>query len=195
MEVISLRNEALDKILFSLVDRLKPSEAKLDAQTKAHKAKVEELKKKLVEMNENFEVANAKKEISEMERSRVQKNVEELQDSKERYYEISLECARKLNNSFAKVVAYFSEQKFIHGHPKGVIQWIGEDAEAFDEILSYHGDFSAFAGARGVAAILEKADCEHVKAATQLESIFSADDTKDPLTEASLLGGRFYSDV
>jgi hypothetical protein len=79
--------------------------------------------------------------------------------------------------------------------PKGVIQWIGEEAEAFDEILSDRGDFYAFAGAQGVAAILEKVGCEHVKAAAQLESIFSVDDTKDPSAEASLLDGRFYSDV
>ena len=107
-EVITLRNEALekDKILFSLVDRLKASEVKLSAQTEAHKAEVEDLKKKLAEMNENFEVAKAKQEISEMERSRVQKNVEELRDSKERCYETSLECAKKLKNSFAKVGAY-----------------------------------------------------------------------------------------
>jgi hypothetical protein len=78
------------------VERLKASEVKLSAQTEAHKAKVEGLKKKLAEMNENFEVAKAKQEISEMERSRVQKNVEELQDSKKRCYETSLECARKL---------------------------------------------------------------------------------------------------
>jgi hypothetical protein len=46
-----------------------------------------------------------------------------------------------------------------------------------------------------VTAILEKAGCEHVKAVAQPEYIFSADDTKDPSVEASLLGGRFYSDV
>jgi hypothetical protein len=53
-EVISLRNEAVekDKILFSLVDRVKTSEAKLNAEAEAHKAKVEDLKKKLAEMNE-----------------------------------------------------------------------------------------------------------------------------------------------
>jgi hypothetical protein len=98
-------------------------------------------------------------------------------------------------NSFIRVGAYSSEQKFIRGDPKGVIQWIGEEAEAFDEILSDRGDFCAFAGARGVTAILEKAGCEHVKVAAQPKSIFSANDTKDPSVEASLLGGRFYSDV
>jgi hypothetical protein len=72
----------------------------------------------------------------------------------------------KVENSFAKVGAYSSEQKIIRGDPKGVIQWISKEAEAFDEILSDRGDFCAFAGARGVTAILEKAGCEHVKATT-----------------------------
>jgi hypothetical protein len=147
------------------VDRLKASEIKLNAQTDAHKAEVEDLKKKLVEMNENFEVGKVMQEISEMERSRVQRNVEELRDSKERCYETSLECTKKLKDSFAKVGAYSSEQKFIRGDPEGVIQWIDEEIKAFDEILSDRGEFCAFAGARGVTAILEKAGCEHVKAA------------------------------
>jgi hypothetical protein len=42
---------------------------------------------------------------------------------------------------------------------------------------------------------LEKTDCEHVKAVAEAEAILSADDTKDPSIEASLLGGKFYSDV
>jgi hypothetical protein len=52
-----------------------------------------------------------------------------------------------------------------------------------------------FRGARGVAVILEKASCEHVKGVAQPESILSADDTRDPSAKASLLGGRFYSNV
>jgi hypothetical protein len=122
-EVITLRNEAFkkDKILFSLVEKLKTCEAKLSAQDEAHKAEIENLKKNLAEMNENFEVTKAKQEISEMERSRVQKNVEELRDAKERCYETSIECAKKLKDGFAKVGAYSSEQKFIRVDPKGVI--------------------------------------------------------------------------
>jgi chromosome segregation ATPase len=87
------------------VDRLKTSEAQLNAQAKAHKAEVEDLKKKLAEMNENFEVAKAKQEISEMETARVQKNIEELRDSKEKCYEVSMNCVKKLKDSFAKVGA------------------------------------------------------------------------------------------
>jgi uncharacterized membrane protein len=50
-----------------------------------------------------------KHEISEIEKSRAQKNAEELHASKERCYGISLECAKNLKNSFAKVGAYSSE--------------------------------------------------------------------------------------
>ena len=81
-----------------------------------------------------------------------------------------MNCAKKLKDSFAKVGAYSSEQKFIRGDPEGVIEWIGEEVEAFEEIFSDRGDFCAFAGARGVAAVLEKNGCEHVKATTQPSS-------------------------
>jgi hypothetical protein len=177
------------------MDRLKRSEAKLNAQFEAHKAEVEELKKKFAKMNEDFEVAKAKQEISEWTSLRSQKNVEELRESIERCYKKSLDCTKKLKDGFAKVGAYSSEQKFIRGDLEGVIEWIGEEAEAFEEILRDCRDFCAFAGARGVVAVLEKTGCEHVKAAAQAEVIFSIDDTKEPSAEATLMGGKFYSDV
>jgi hypothetical protein len=55
------------------VDRLKVSEARLDAQTEAHKVEIENLKKQLAETSEKFEVAMVKHEISEIEKSRAQK--------------------------------------------------------------------------------------------------------------------------
>jgi hypothetical protein len=196
-EVIKLRNEVLekDKIMLSLVDRVKKNKAKFNAQSKAHKAEVENLQKKLAEANENFELAKVKQEISEWLNARLEKNVEELRESKERCFEKSLDCVRKLKISFAKVGAYSSEEKFIWGDPEGVIDWIGEEAKAFEEILSDRGDICAFADAQGLAAILEKAGCEHVKAAAQAEAIFSTDDTRDPSVEATLMDGKFYSDV
>jgi succinylglutamate desuccinylase len=108
-EVITLRNEALekDKILLSLVERLKTNEATLakfseanqkisklekekeadasriadleyalSAQVELHKSNVTRLEKKLDEVTENFNVEQAKREISDTKRSTVQKNVE-----------------------------------------------------------------------------------------------------------------------
>jgi hypothetical protein len=55
--------------------------------------------------------------------------------------------------------------------------------------------FTPSRGAKGIAAILEKSGCEHVKAATQTEAVFSVENTKDPSADATLMGGKFYSNV
>jgi hypothetical protein len=195
-EVIELRNEGLekDKILISLVSKMKEDEAKYNAQAEAQKTEVENLQKQLAKAKENCEVAKASQEISEWWKTRLEKNIEELHESKERCFEKSMDCVKKLKNSFAKVGAYFSEN-FVRGDPEGVIEWISGEAEAFEEILNDHGDICASPGARGIAAILEKAGCDHVKAAAQAEAAFSIDDTKDPSAEAALVGRKFYSDV
>ena len=101
----------------------------------------------------------------------------------------------KDKNSFANVGAYSSEDNFVRGDPEGPIEWISNEAEAFEEILSDRGDICAFSGARGVAAILEKAGCEHIKTLAQTEAAFSIDDTKDPSAEASLIGGKIFTGI
>jgi hypothetical protein len=106
-----------------------------------------------------------------------------------------VECVKKIKTSFANVGAYSSEDNFIRGDPEDVIEWISGEAESFEEILSDRGDVCAFSGAKGVAAILEKAGCEHVKTLAQAETAFSIDDTKDPLAEASSIGGNFFTNI
>jgi hypothetical protein len=102
---------------------------------------------------------------------------------------------KKMKASFASVGAYSNEDNFIRGDPEGVIECISGEAEAFEEILSDRGDVCVFSGARGVSAILEKAGCNHVKSLAQAEAAFSVDDTKDPLAEASLMGGKIFTDI
>jgi hypothetical protein len=155
-EVIQLRNKApeKEKILISLVSRVKEDEAKYNAQAEAHKAEVEDLRKQLAKAKENCEVAKAGQEISEWWKARLEKNIEELRESKERCFEKSLDCVKKLKTSFSKVGVYSSEENFIRVDPKGVIEWISGEAKAFEEILNDRGDICAFFGARGIAAIL-----------------------------------------
>jgi hypothetical protein len=101
----------------------------------------------------------------------------------------------KIKTSFANVGAYSSEDNFVRADPEGPIDCISNEAEAFEEILSGHGDVCAFSGARGIAAILEKSGCDHVKALVQAEATLSIHDTKDPSAEASLVGGKFFTDI
>jgi hypothetical protein len=106
-----------------------------------------------------------------------------------------MDCMKKIKTRFASVGTYSSEDNFIRGDPEGPIEWISSEAEAFEEILSDRVDVCAFSSMRGVAAILDKAGCEHVKTLAQAEATFSVDDTKDPSAEASLIGGNFFTDV
>jgi hypothetical protein len=136
-----------------------------------------------------------KHEIFEIERSRAQKNVDELHAAKDKCYEISMECTKNLLNDFSKVGPYSFKQKFIRGNPDEVIQLINDEGEAFEEVLSDRGDFCAFASACGATSILEKGGCDHAKVVVQPDFVFSADDIKNPSSEATTLGRKFYSIV
>jgi hypothetical protein len=196
-EVIELRNEGLekDKILISLVNKVKEDETNFKAQAKAQKTEIEDLRRQLAEAKEKCTLAQANQEIREYWKNHLEKKVEELHTSKERCFEKSLDCVKKIKASFVKVGAYSAEENFIRGDPKGVIEWISGEAETFEEILSDRGDVCVFSGARGISAILEKAGCDHIKTMAQAKAAFSIDDTKDPSAEATLMGGKFYNDV
>jgi hypothetical protein len=145
------------------VSKIKEDEATSKAQAKAQKSEIEDLQKQLAEAKLKCAVAEAEWDASEYWKNYYEKTVAELRSSKEICFEKSVECVKKIKTSFANVGAYSSEDNFILGDPEGVIEWISGEAEAFEEILSDRGDVCAFSGARGVAAILEKAGCEHVK--------------------------------
>jgi hypothetical protein len=196
-EVNELRNEGLekDKILISLVNKVKEDETSFKAQAEVKKNEIEDHRKQLAEAKEKCAVAEANREASEYWKNYLEKTVEELRSSKERCFEKSLGCMKKIKASFANVGAYSNEDNFIRGDPEGVIEWISKEAEAFEEILSDRRDVCAFSGARGVSAILEKEGCNRVKTLAQAEAAFSMDDTKDPSAEASLVSGKFYTDI
>jgi hypothetical protein len=196
-EVIELRNEGLekDKILISLVNKIKEDKASSKAQAEAQKNEIEDLQKQLAEAKEKCAVAEANRDAREYWKNYLEKIVAELRASKERCFEKSVGCVKKMKASFASVGAYSNKDNFIRGDPEGVIEWISGEAEAFEEILSDRGDVCAFSGARGVSAKLQKAGCNHVKSLAQAEAAFSVDDTKDPSVEASLMGGKIFTNI
>jgi hypothetical protein len=140
-------------------------------------------------------IAEAERDASEYWNFFFVKTIAELRSSKERCFEKSVECVKKIKTSFANVGAYSSEDNFIRGDPEGPNEWISSEAKAFEEILSDHGYVYAFSGARGITTILEKSGCEHVKTLAQAEATLCIDDTKDPSAEASLIGGKFFTDI
>ena len=52
-----------------------------------------------------------------------------------------------------------------------------------------------FLGCQGIATILEKKGCEHIKILAQSEAALSFEDARDPSAEASMAGGKFFTDI
>jgi hypothetical protein len=77
------------------------------------------LQGKFNEANENFEVEKAKREIAEAERNWVQKNVDELRESKEQCFSIVTQCCEKLKSMFASVSAFSRTKSLFAAMPKG----------------------------------------------------------------------------
>jgi hypothetical protein len=177
------------------LSKIKEDEAVSKAQVEAQKQEIEDLRKQLFELKEKCVVAEAKREISDQRTKCLEKNIEELRISKEKCFEKSMDCVKRIKISFANVGAYSSEENFIMGNSEGPIEWISHEVKAFEEILSGRGDICAFLGARGIATILERIGCEHVKSLAQTEAALSTEATKDPSAEASLVGGKIFTDI
>jgi hypothetical protein len=184
-----------DKILLTLVDKMKEDEASSKTQAEAQKREIEDLRKQLARAKEERILEETKRELSDQWANHLEINVEELRASKKRCYDKSIECVKKIKSSFASVGAFSSEENFTRGNPEGPIEWISHEAEAFEEILNSRGDICAFSGARGIVTILEKKGCEHVKSLAQSEAALSSEDIKDPSAEASQVGGKFFTDI
>jgi hypothetical protein len=196
-EVIKLRNEALekDKILLTLVDKVKEDEAASKAQAEAQKREIKDLQKQLAKAKEERILEETKRELSDQWANHLEISVKELRASQRKCYVKSIECVKKIKSSFANVGAFSSEENFLRGNPEGPMEWISHEAEAFEEILNSRGDICAFLGARGIAAVLERKGCEHVKSLAQSEATLSSEDIKDPSAEASMVGGKFFTDI
>ena len=66
-EVIELRKQGLekDKILISLMNKIKEDEAKYNAEAEAQKTEIEDLRRQLAEAKENCALAQDNKKTSE----------------------------------------------------------------------------------------------------------------------------------
>jgi hypothetical protein len=79
--------------------------------------------------------------------------------------------------------------------PKAQLDGSATKLKLLKKFLSSRGDICAFSGARGIATILERKGCDHVKFLAQSEAALSSEDIKDPSAEASLVGGKIFTDI
>jgi hypothetical protein len=151
-EVIKLRNEALekDKILLTLVDKVRKDEPTSKAQAEAQKREIKDLQKQLARAKEERILEETKRELSDQMANHLKISVKELRASQRKCYVKSIECVKKIKSSFASIGAFSSEENFSRGNPEGPMEWISHEAEAFEEILNSRGDICAFSVLEGL---------------------------------------------
>jgi hypothetical protein len=88
---------------------VKEDEASFKAHAEIQKNEIEDLRKQLAEAKEKCTLAEANREISEYWKNHLEKTIEDLRASKERCFEKSLGCVKKIKTSFANVGAYSSK--------------------------------------------------------------------------------------
>jgi hypothetical protein len=87
-------------------------------------------------VSENFEVEKDKHEIAETKRNRVQRNIDELQTSKEQCFFVAAQYCGKLQNMFTSFGAFSNAKNFVRGDAEEVVKWIEGEIEAFDKVLT-----------------------------------------------------------
>jgi hypothetical protein len=102
-EVIELRNEGLekDKLLNSLLNKIKEDEATSKAQAEAQRSEIEDLRKQLAEAKLKCDIVEADRDASDYWKNYWEKIVVELRSLKERCYEKSVACVQRIKTSFA----------------------------------------------------------------------------------------------
>jgi hypothetical protein len=90
-----------DKILLTLVEKMKKDEANSKTQAEAQKREIEDLRKQLARAKEERILKETKRELSDQWANHLEVNVKELRASKKRCYDKSIECVKKIKFSFA----------------------------------------------------------------------------------------------
>jgi hypothetical protein len=85
------------------MNKVKEDEANYKAQAEAQKTEIEDLWRQLAEAKENCALAQANQEISEYWKNKLEKNVEELRESKV-CFDKSLDCVKKLLGTCSQVL-------------------------------------------------------------------------------------------
>ena len=84
-----------DKILLTLVDKVKGDEANFMAQSEIQRNEIENLQKQLAEAKLKCAIVEADRDASEYWKNYFEKIVAELRASKERCFEKSVECVKR----------------------------------------------------------------------------------------------------
>jgi hypothetical protein len=104
-------------------------------------------------------------------------------------------CVNRLKGIFNSVGATFEEIAPSAKDIPKAFEHIENEVEAFDEVITGHGDFCALLASRGTAASFLKARCTHAKTVNKPTFSLSTSDLVDILAEAQSIRNKFITQI
>lgn len=89
-----------------------------------------------------------------------------MQSTVDSLYDICSCCKQHMYDTLSLVRARPKQMIFKDADTSKALRWMDGEVKGFSPVLDSSGDYYALANARGIACILEKADCSHLKMMT-----------------------------
>jgi predicted nuclease with TOPRIM domain len=150
----------------------------------------------LKEKSERFE--EERKELQAKSIAKAEKNTklhESLKDLRNKCSEFATRCVHRLKGIFSSVGASSEEIAPLAEDIPKAFEHIENEVDAFDEVITGHGDFFALLASRGMAAAFLKAGCTHAKIVNKPNFNLSPSDLVNIPGETRSIGNRFITQI
>jgi hypothetical protein len=79
-------------------------------------------------------------------------------------------CCDTIKKIFSSIGATSRTISFVNGDTKGALDWIKKELSEVENIINAQSDYCTMIGSNGMAFILQKAGCGHVKVVGKMTS-------------------------
>jgi predicted nuclease with TOPRIM domain len=179
-----------------LLQTAEGSLAEVQSQNAKLSEELDEARKLLDESSRRFnrETKELKAKVK-AETERNSKLHEAFENLRNKCADFATRCANRLKGIFNSVGAASEEINPSVEDIPGAFDYIENEVEALDEVITGHGDFCALVASRGTTVAFMKAGCTHAKAVNRPTFNLSTSDIVDIPAEARSIGNRFITQI
>jgi hypothetical protein len=179
-----------------LLQATEGSLAKIQAENVRLSEELLQRRATLKEKSKNFDQEKkdlqAKYEAEADKNTKLQKSLEDLQDT---CLNFGSRCVQQLKKFFRSVEASSEDITSSAEDIPNTFEHIENEVDALDEVIAGHGDFCALLASRGTATAFLKVGCTHAKTVNRPTFSLSPTDMIDIPSEARSIGNRFITQI
>lgn len=104
-------------------------------------------------------------------------------------------CCDYLKKIFSSTGATSGGISYASGDVGGALSWAKKELGELEGVINARGDYCAMIGSRGMAFMLEKAGCEHIKAVSRTDFSIDIKGIKKPSKEVLNAMKQFFVEI